>query len=153
MARKARTTTKVSESSSVCRMTVGDDTVMTADNLQRHDAIPASLDDVRTMHDLYEFYRGKFVLVRSRNEMVNAGIVVLMDESGIVLKNAIRLWFYRPADQSVSWYEGVANVGLHPDSKVAPAVAMKVIVEDYAVVLCTEEARFSIEGFKPHPQS
>lgn len=91
---------------------------------------------------------GKYVIVRSRNEGVNAGILVEADETGCVLKNAKRL--YRPIskDRKLSWYEGVAVSGLGDKSMVSGAVEEKVIIEDYSLTLCTEEAQESIEGFK-----
>ena len=95
---------------------------------------------------------GKYVLVRSRNEGINAGFVVAADETGIVLGEARRIWYHRPADKT-SWYEGVANSGLRHDSRISAAVAEKVIVEDYSITLCSAEAEKSIRGFKAHEQN
>ena len=95
---------------------------------------------------------GKYVIVRSRNEGVNAGYVEAADETGIVLRNARRLWYHKPADASESWYEGVANSGLSPDSKISATVAIKAIIEDYSVTICTKKARASIEGASSHAQ-
>ena len=91
---------------------------------------------------------GKFVIVRSRNEGVNAGFLVAADESGCVLKNAKRL--YRPIskNRSLSWYEGVAVSGLGTKSMVSGEVEEKVIIEDYSLTICTETAKESIMGFK-----
>lgn len=93
---------------------------------------------------------GKKVLVRSRNEGINAGIVVLADETGIELKNVRRLYYYRPKDSSTSWYEGVAMTGLHSDSKVSSTVDSKIIIEDYSIIECTELAFGSIMGMNPN---
>ena len=97
-------------------------------------------------------YIGKYVIVRSRNEGVNAGEVVMADETGIVLKDARRVWYHRPADET-AWYEGVANSGLRHDSKISAAVAEKAIIEDYSVTLCSSSAEESIRGFKAYAQS
>ena len=94
---------------------------------------------------------GKYVLVRSRNEGINAGFVVAADDTGIVLSEARRIWYHRPADET-AWYEGVANSGLRHDSKISAAVAEKVIVENYSITLCTDAAKDSIRGFKAHEQ-
>lgn len=88
---------------------------------------------------------GQYVIVRSRNEGINAGYVEAADETGIVLRGARRLWYHKPADTAESWYEGVANHGLSSDSKISAPVAIKAIIEDYSVTVCTEKARKSIE--------
>lgn len=97
-------------------------------------------------------YAGKYVIVRSRNEGINAGEVVMADETGIVLKEARRVWYHRPVDET-AWYEGVANSGLSHDSKISAAVVEKAIIEDYSVILCTAAAEESIKGFKAYAQS
>ena len=96
---------------------------------------------------------GKYAIIRSRNEGINAGVIVAADHTGVILENARRIWYHRPADKSESWYEGVANTGLSSDSKVSGAVAQKAIIEDYSVTICTDVARKSIESAKAHAQS
>jgi len=87
---------------------------------------------------------GKAVIVRSRNEGVNAGIVVIADETGVELKNCRRLYYHKPKDSSVAWYEGVSVSGLHADSKVSGTVKQKVIIEDYSMTYCHDSAYKSI---------
>ena len=101
---------------------------------------------------IHSRYIGKYVIVRSRNEGINAGEVVMADSTGIVLKEARRVWYHRPADET-AWYEGVANSGLRHDSKISAAVSEKAIIEDYSVILCSSSAEESIRGFKAHEQS
>jgi hypothetical protein len=101
---------------------------------------------------LYARYVGKYVICRSRNEGVNAGTVLAADETGVILKDARRLYYHKPVNKNVSWYEGVANFGLDSSSKVGSAVE-KVIVEDYSLTVCSEEAEKSIRGAKEHAQS
>lgn len=91
---------------------------------------------------------GKYVIIRSRNEGINAGILIDADESGCVLKNAKRLYKPISKDRSLSWYEGVAVSGLGDKSIVSGEVKEKVIIEDFSITLCTEVAKKSIEGFK-----
>ena len=93
---------------------------------------------------------GKYVIVRSRNEGLNAGKLVAADETGCVLKNARRLWYSKPADSSMAWYEGVALSGLHEDSKLSPAVPEKFIIEDYSVTVCAAKSKKSIKNAKSH---
>jgi len=96
---------------------------------------------------------GKKVIVRSRNEGINAGEVVLADETGIELKNCRRLWYHKPLDTSVSWYEGVAMTGISSDSKISDTVTTKIIIEDYSVIECTDEAYQTIFNLKSNVQS
>jgi len=103
-----------------------------------------------TSSNLYTDVIGKYVIVRSRNEGLNAGYLEKADHTGCVLKNAQRL--YRPIskDKSLSWYEGVAKTGLAEESKISGTVDSKIIVEDYSITICSEVAKNSIEGFTPN---
>jgi small nuclear ribonucleoprotein (snRNP)-like protein len=104
-------------------------------------------------NSLVKKYIGKYVIVRSRNEGINAGVVVDADETGIVLKDARRIWYHKPADESLSWYEGVAVSGLHKDSKISNEVDEKIIIEDYSIILVSDKAEKSIRGFKTNAQN
>jgi hypothetical protein len=95
---------------------------------------------------------GKEVLIRSRNEGINCGVVEAADETGVILKNARRLWYHKP-DGSDSWYEGVSKLGITVDSKVSCTVIRKVIIEDYSITECTKTAYNSIMDKKPYAQS
>lgn len=95
-------------------------------------------------------YKGKYVIVRSRNEGINAGVLKHADETGCVLSEARRIWYHKPSDKAQAWYEGVANSGLHPDSKLSPAVSEKIIIEDYSITICTEKAEQSIRSHASH---
>ena len=97
-----------------------------------------------------EYPIGKYVLIRSRNEGINAGVLKDADETGCVLTNARRLWHHHPKDTGQSWYEGVANSGLSDNSRISSAVSEKHIVEDYSITVCTETAEKSICEFKSH---
>lgn len=98
-------------------------------------------------------YIGRFVLVRSRNEGVNAGTVIACDKTGVQLgEDCRRLWRHRPADESTSWYEGVSIHGLSADSKISAPVHGKIIVEDYSMTLCTAKAKKSIMEAPTHAQ-
>jgi len=95
---------------------------------------------------------GKYVIVRSRNEGINAGFVKLADDTGIVLSEARRIWYHRPENKAMAWYEGVAESGLSADSKVSVAVSEKAIIEDYSITVCTEVAKESISSHAAHEQ-
>jgi hypothetical protein len=95
---------------------------------------------------------GKYCIVRSRNEGINAGTVLAADDTGVVLTNARRIWYHRPAEKKHCWYEGVSISGLDASSKVSDTVSTKVIIEDYSLTECTEIARLSIVKKVPHAQ-
>ena len=95
---------------------------------------------------------GKKVLVRSHNEGINCGIVEAADDTGVVLKKARRLWYHKPAENDYSWYEGVAEKGLHSSSKVSCTVSRKVIIERYSMTECKETAYQTIMNKVPHAQ-
>ena len=107
-------------------------------------AIPSS--------SLLDGMAGKYVLVRSRNEGVNAGYIVKADDTGIILKDARRIWYHKPKDKKLAWYEGVAISGLGDDSKISAPVVEKAIIEDYSITACTEEAKKSIVEYKSYAQ-
>jgi len=96
---------------------------------------------------------GEYVLVRSRNEGLNAGYIELADETGIVLIEARRIWYHKPKDKSTSWYEGISISGLSNDSKISCLVNKKIIVEDYSITICSEAAKKSIQEHKTHAQN
>lgn len=105
--------------------------------------------DVRTVaHTMV----GKYAIIRSRNEGINAGLILAADHTGVVLGNARRLWHHRPKVTTESWYEGVANHGLSSDSRVSGVATQKAIIEDYSVTVCSDEARQSIEAAVAHAQ-
>lgn len=95
---------------------------------------------------------GKYVIVRSRNEGINAGKVLELDDTGVILEDARRLYYHKPVNKDLSWYEGVALEGLSKDSKVGAAVT-KLIIEDYSITVCTKDAEKSIRGAKDNVQS
>ena len=105
-----------------------------------------------TNSTIYSGYVGKYVICRSRNEGINAGKVMELDETGVILEDARRLYYHKPASKGLSWYEGVALEGISKDSKVGAAVT-KIIAEDYSLTICTKEAEKSIRGAKDHAQS
>jgi hypothetical protein len=102
--------------------------------------------------NLYSRYVGKYVICRSRNEGINAGKVIELDETGVILEDARRLYYHKPANKALSWYEGVALEGLSKDSKIGAEVE-KLIAEDYSLTVCTKDAEKSIRGAKTNAQS
>lgn len=92
---------------------------------------------------------GKYVIVRSRNEGVNAGKVIEADDTGVILEDARRLWWHRPKVKTDSWYEGVSLHGVSDDTKLS-APRTKVIIEDYSMTVCTKEAEESIRSAISH---
>lgn len=102
--------------------------------------------------NLLSRYVGKYVICRSRNEGVNAGYVIEADETGVILKDARRLYYHKPVNKNTSWYEGVAVCGLSADSRTGEPVE-KIIIEDYSLTVCTPAAEKSINEAKTNAQS
>jgi hypothetical protein len=105
-----------------------------------------------TKMSLYSRYVGKYVICRTRNEGINAGKVLALDETGVILEDARRLYYHKPASKSLSWYEGVAIDGLSNDSRVGAAVE-KILAEDYSLTVCSVKGEKSIRGAKDNEQS
>src|SRR5574343_2001325 len=101
--------------------------------------------------DIYADFLGKYAIVRSRNEGINAGKILALDETGVILEDARRLYYHKPANKELSWDEGVALEGLSKDSKVGAEVT-KLIIEDYYVTLCAKEAEKTIRGAKANEE-
>ena len=102
------------------------------------------------MDSIYSELIGKYVICRSRNEGLNAGVVISADETGVLMGEARRLWYHKPAKQGASWYEAIANSGISSDSKISEPVAQKLIVEDYSLTLCSAEAEKSLREAIAH---
>lgn len=122
------------------------------DDLKELMAIIAD-DGPQAPNSIASDFVGKYAIIRSRNEGINAGEIIAADSTGVVLKDARRIWYHRPAVKSESWYEGVANHGLSSDSKVSGAVDIKAIIEDYSITLCSDAAQQSIKNAVAHAQS
>lgn len=106
----------------------------------------------KKQNNLLSRYIGQYVICRTRNEGVNAGEVVALDETGVILKDARRLYYHKPSDTKLSWYEGVAISGISQDSKLSAPVE-KVIIEEYSLTVCSEKAKLSIISAKNNEQS
>ena len=59
-----------------------------------------SLGDTKKESKLYDCAIGKYVIIRSRNEGLNAGYLEAADDTGCVLSKARRVWYHKPADKS-----------------------------------------------------
>jgi len=114
--------------------------------------ISSLFNDNQKQSNLLDRYVGKYVICRTRNEGINAGEVVALDDTGVILKNARRLYYHKPLDKTISWYEGVAVSGISKDSKIGAPVE-KAIIEDYSLTICSELAKLSIIGAKNNEQN
>ena len=124
---------------------------MSIDNLTIGEAKQlVSLFSTPPKSEIYSSLIGKYVIVRTYNEGVNAGVVQMADETGIVLSEARRLWYHEPKDPATAWFEGVAMSGLSDGSQISVAVPEKTIIENYSVTPCSQEAEFSIRNHKAH---
>lgn len=95
-----------------------------------------------------EKFVGKYVIVRCRDAGVHAGVLVSTEGRQCVLKNARRLWYWKPAKGA--WLSAVANSGLHNDSKVGEPVTRILLTENCEIIRCTKVAAKSIRGQKSY---
>jgi len=103
--------------------------------------------NAQPQNDILKNAIGKYCIVRTRNEGINFGKVVEADDTGVVIVEARRIYYHKPKDSKLSWYEGVAETGLHQDSKISGEVSRKYIIEDFSLTVCSNEAIASIKAF------
>ena len=115
-------------------------------------SIPVISAELKESTDIYSEFVGKYVICRSRNEGVNCGLVTALDSTGVVLSDARRLYYHKPLNKNVSWYEGVARSGISTDSKIGCAVD-KIIAEDYSLTICTDAAKESLSQANDNAQN
>ena len=92
---------------------------------------------------------GKYVIVRCRDAGVHAGVLVSHEGRECVLTEARRLWYWKPANKA-AFLSGVANEGLHADSKVGAAVARIHLTENCEIIECSDRAASSIQEARSH---
>ena len=90
---------------------------------------------------------GKYVIVRCTEAGVHAGVLVGNEGRECVLTEARRLWYWKPAD-GAKFLSGVANCGLHADSKIGGAVERIHLTENCEIILCSLKAAQSIREIK-----
>lgn len=89
---------------------------------------------------------GKWAIIRTRNAGLNFGLVAEADNTGVVLKHARRLHRVATAKGVEAWYEGVSKHGLADWCNISAEVDTKIIIEDYEITLCTDEAAERIKN-------
>lgn len=87
---------------------------------------------------------GKYVVVRCRDAGVHAGILEAHEGREALLREARRLWYWKPAKGK--FLSAVAMTGLHPESKVGMQVGRQLLTEDCEIMECSPEAAKSIQG-------
>ena len=87
---------------------------------------------------IFQSFIGKYVICRTINEGVNCGYVKQLDETGVVLDQARRMWYHDTADDSC-WYEGIARNGASEDTKLSEKCE-KLICEDYSLTICSKKS-------------
>ena len=92
---------------------------------------------------------GKYVVVRTRDAGVHAGILKSRDGRACELTEARRLWYWKVADKG-AFLSGVATLGLnHEDSKVGAPIDI-VLTENCEIIATTEKAAQSIAQAPTH---
>lgn len=86
---------------------------------------------------------GKYVVVRTRDAGVHAGILKSRDGRACELTESRRLWYWKVADKG-AFLSGVATLGLnHKDSKAGAPIDI-VLTENCEIIATTEKAAQSI---------
>ncbi len=93
---------------------------------------------------------GKYVIARCTRAGVHAGILVAQSGQECVLKEARRLYYWKPANKA-SFLSGIATEGLHADSKIGAPVKEH-LLEVCELIQCTNKAAKSISKIKSHVQ-
>ena len=87
---------------------------------------------------------GSYVIVRCRDAGVHAGTLEWHHGRECVLTDSQRLWYWKP--KSGKYLSGVANNGLHVDSKISETLVRLHLTETCEIIECTNFARDIIRG-------
>ena len=117
-----------------------------------NDSVPTNNTVTALSSPIFQDCIGKYVLVRDQNEGVNFGEVKAIDSSGVVLKNAQRIWRIVSNDKSLSWYEGVAQSGLCPKEGIISGVVIEkvIISNNFSLTLVNPNVVDQIKEVKPN---
>lgn len=86
---------------------------------------------------------GKYVVVRTRDAGVHAGILASRNGRECELSESRRLWYWKVANNG-AFLSGVATQGLdHAASKVGAPITV-LLTENCEIIACTDEAAQSI---------
>lgn len=91
---------------------------------------------------------GKFVIVRTRDAGVHAGLLKSRSGREAELTESRRLWYWKPANKA-AFLSGVATEGLHSDSKVGAPIDL-ILTENCEIIACTDQAAQSIRQAPNH---
>lgn len=93
---------------------------------------------------------GKYVVVRTRDAGVHAGILKSREGRQCELSESRRLWRWRVKGNGGITLSDVANLGLDSrDTRVGAAVEI-LLTENCEIIACSEEAAKSIAGFQTY---
>lgn len=85
---------------------------------------------------------GKFVIVRCRDAGVHAGELVSHEGREALLKNARRLWYWKPAGNA-KFLSGVATEGIDASSRIGAPITVH-LTETCEIIMCSDRARGSL---------
>jgi hypothetical protein len=94
---------------------------------------------------------GKYVIVRTRDAGVHAGVLTARYERLAELTESRRLWYWKPANKG-AFLSGVATEGLHKDSKIGAPIDI-ILTENCEIIACTDAAAESIRAQPNHKGS
>jgi hypothetical protein len=87
---------------------------------------------------------GAYVIVRTREAGVHAGILKSREGRSCELNDSRRLWYWKVADNG-AFLCGLATKGLDPSSKVGAPVQI-LLTENCEIIKCSDVASASIAG-------
>lgn len=86
---------------------------------------------------------GKYVVVRTRDAGVHAGVLKSRNGRECELSDSRRLWYWKVANKG-AFLSGVATLGLdHANSKVGAPIDV-LLTENCEIIACSDEAAQSI---------
>lgn len=94
---------------------------------------------------------GRYVIVRSRDSGVHAGVLSSINGRHVSLTDSRRLWYWQAAKEHT--LSAVSLHGLASGSKIASAVSQIEILDACEIIPATEAACDSIKGMKSHVPS
>ncbi len=91
---------------------------------------------------------GKFVIVRCHDAGVHAGYLESYNGRECVLRDARRLWYWKPAN-GAAFLSGVATEGLDRSSRVGKPIRVH-LTENCEIIECSKDAEKSINGMQSY---
>jgi len=100
---------------------------------------------------IIDSFIGRYVLVRSHEAGVHAGVLDRYERGEALLSKAKRLWYWIPGER-LKWLSGVAEGGLATGSRLGCELPQILIGNVCEVIPCSDRAARSIKSY-PHERA